>query len=327
MEYNLIFCIFIGLLSLIVINNIFELGIFNSIKKALFKIANYIVTSIGNYNVKRYVERIKREKFRPKKDNLFTKYNTVIENLIFDFNLPITLEGFNSLICLLFAILVILVLVFLRSVSLSSLVSIAIIIGLITFFTMQSRISRAQKIESIMDAEDLICPMAKEGVLIAIKKVLESEEYINRSIRHYFVQFVENCENHGYSFKSAMQILNRQLGPKFNNFAKKAIIFEYNERKGMAEIFNDIVDENAVLREINVRKNRVFKKMNRDFLIKTALVVIFVSYSMTFENIRNFMINDSIGRFINTMAVIAICLSFARLQTLQNDIGNVGGDV
>jgi len=28
-----------------------------------------------------------------------------------------------------------------------------------------------------MDAEDLICPLARDGVLVAIKKVLESDEY------------------------------------------------------------------------------------------------------------------------------------------------------
>jgi len=57
-----------------------------------------------------------------------------------------------------------------------------------------------------------------------------------------------------------MEILNRQLGPKFDNFAKKAVIFEYNERKGMADIFLDIVEENAALREINARKTESLKR-------------------------------------------------------------------
>jgi len=37
------------------------------------------------------------------------------------------------------------------------------------------------------------------------------------------------------------------VGAKFDNFAKKAVIFEYNERKGMADIFLDIVEENAAI--------------------------------------------------------------------------------
>jgi len=45
-----------------------------------------------------------------------------------------------------------------------------------------------------MDAEDLICPLARDGVLVAIKKVLESDEYINADIRPFFVQFVETAK-------------------------------------------------------------------------------------------------------------------------------------
>lgn len=43
----------------------------------------------------------------------------------------------------------------------------------------------------------------------------------------------------------------------------------------MADIFLDIVDENAVLREINSKKERIFRKMNRDFMFKTGIIVLF----------------------------------------------------
>lgn len=35
---------------------------------------------------------------------------------------------------------------------------------------MQSRAIQAERLENIMDAEDIICPLAREGVLVAIKK-------------------------------------------------------------------------------------------------------------------------------------------------------------
>lgn len=140
---------------------------------------------------------------------------------------------------------------------------------------MQSRAIQAERLENIMDAEDVICPLAREGVLVAIKKVMESDEYISPNLRPYFQQFIDNCDNNGYSFKQAITLLNRQLGPKFDNFTKKTVVFEYNERKGMADIFLDIVDENAVLREINSKKERIFRKMNRDFMFKTGIIVLF----------------------------------------------------
>jgi len=322
MLFNVLFSVAIGLVILYILNVVLDLRLLNDLKK----LVSYIVVSIANHNTKKYLERIKRSKIVKTNDNIISKYNRLVENIIFDYNLPLTLEGFNSFISILFAILVLIVVLFLKDITLSALVSISLLVGAITYFTMRSRNLKAAKIESIMDAEDLICPLARDGVLVAIKKVLESDEYINADIRPFFVQFVENCENYGYSFRRAMEILNRQLGPKFDNFAKKAVIFEYNERKGMADIFLDIVEENAALREINARKNRIFKKMNMNFIMKTALIVIFVAYSMTVPELRIFMLESTAGRFILTMTIVAICLSFARCQALQADIGSFGGD-
>jgi len=322
MDLNLLFSIGLGLVALVTLNIVLDLQMGSYIKYAFIG----VVDTLANRNTRAYVRRIKKSKIVRQKEGLIAKYNNIVENLIFDFNLPLTLEGFNSFICIVFAIMVLLVVLFLKNITLSAFVSISILVGVITFFTMQSRQIKSAKIEHIMDAEDILCPLAREGVLVAIKKVLESDEYLHNSIRPYFVQFVENYENHGYSFRRAMEVLNKQLGPKFDNFAKKAIIFEYNERKGMADVFLDIVDENAALREINARKNRIFKKMNMDFLIKTSLIVIFLLYCMTIKEIRDFLLNNDLGRFINTLAIVSICLGFARCQALQGDIGKFGGD-
>lgn len=322
MDLNLFFSIGFGVVVLITLNIVLDLQMASYIRYAFVGMVN----GLAKRNTRAYVKRIRRNKIIKQKDGLVSKYNNMVENLIFDFNLPMTLEGFNSFICILFAIMVLLIVVFLKNITLSAFVSISILVGAITFFTMQSRQTKSAKIEYIMDAEDILCPLAREGVLVAIKKVLESDEYLHKSIRPYFVQFVENYENHGYSFRRTMEVLNKQLGPKFDGFAKKAIIFEYNERKGMADVFLDIVDENAALREINARKNRIFKKMNMDFLIKTCLIVIFIMYSMTIKEIREFLLNNDIGRFINTLAIVSICLGFARCQALQGDIGKFGGD-
>jgi len=322
MDLNLLFSIGLGFVTLLTLNIVLDLQMAVYIKYAFIG----AVDRLANRNTRAYVKRVRRNKIVKQKDSIVTKYNNIVENLIFDFNLPLTLEGFNSFICIVFAVMVLLVVVFLKNITLSAFVSISILVGAITFFTMQSRQAKSAKIEYIMDAEDMLCPLAREGVLVAIKKVLETDEYLHKSIRPYFVQFVENYENHGYSFRRAMEVLNKQLGPKFDGFAKKAVIFEYNERKGMADVFLDIVDENAALREINARKNRIFKKMNMDFLIKTCLIVIFIMYCMTIREIRDFLINNDLGRFINTLAVVSICLGFARCQALQGDIGKFGGD-
>jgi len=46
---------------------------------------------------------------------------------------------------------------------------------------------------------------------------------------------------------------------------------------------------------------------------------------MTVPELRIFMLESTAGRFILTMTIVAICLSFARCQALQADIGSFGG--
>jgi len=155
---------------------------------------------------------------------------------------------------------------------------------------------------------------------------MQNDDFIHKSIRPYFAQFINNCENNGYSFKQAMELLNRQLGHKFDNFSKKAMIFEYNERKGMADIFMDVVDENAILREINIKKDKVFRKMNRDFLIKTLIIILFFLYALTIPDFKTAMMETAAGKVINTVLISVICLSFAKCQSLQGNLGTNGTD-
>ncbi|MFP4697777.1 MAG: hypothetical protein ACLFMO_03630 [Eubacteriales bacterium] len=321
----LLISITIGIAIFILINVIFEIKLFKGTSKFFLDLIDDLAEHLGKYNTKRYIERVKREKIVKQKENMFAKYNRLVEGIILDFNLPFTLESFTSVLCICFIIVVLIIVFFMKSVTLSVVIGISIFVGLLTIFVMQSKSIRAERLENIMDAEDLICPLARDGVLVAIKKVMETDEYISPNIRPFLQQFIDNCENNGYSFKQAIMLLNRQLGPKFDNFTKKAIVFEYNERKGMADIFLDIVDENAVLRELNIRKERMFRKMNRDFLLKTIIIVLFFIYALSVEEFRNFMIFNNFGKFINTVVISVICLSFAKCQALQGNLGT-GGD-
>ncbi|QNU67805.1 hypothetical protein EHE19_004915 [Ruminiclostridium herbifermentans] len=324
MNTTLLVSLMLGIVFFITINNIFDLKFFSGISKFILDIISTLAEHLGNYNTQRYIARVKREKIKKRNQNIFEKYNQLVEGFILDFNLPLTLESFTSLLCIAFAIMVLIVVMFMKSVTLSVMVTISIIIGIMTYFVMQSKAIKSQLLEDIMDAEDIICPLARDGVLVAIKKVMENDEYISPNIRPYFQQFIDNCENNGYSFKQAITLLNRQLGPKFDNFTKKAIVFEYNERKGMADIFLDIVDENAVLRDINLRKDRIFRKMNKDFIIKTALILLFFLYALSVTDFREFMLFNEFGKLINTAIISIICVSFARCQALQGSLINGG---
>ena len=316
----------LGLVAFVSINIIFNVQFFEGVKLFFLGALEDLFEGVGKRNAQRFIARRKREAIRKNKENIISKYNTAVETAIIDFNWPFTLESFTSALCVFFVLLVFAVLLFMKSLMLSVALTVSIFIVIITAFIMQSKSLKAAKLESIMDAEDIICPLAHEGVFVAIKKILESDEYISENIRPYFVQFINNCENNGYSFRQAMEILNKQLGPKFDNFAKKAIIFEYNERKGMADIFLDVVDDNAILREINRKKEKTFRKMNRDFMLKTLIIILFFLYALTIPEFKHFMIGTTGGKIINTILISVVCVSFARCQSLQGDLDIEGSD-
>lgn len=319
---SVIIAIVLGIVVFVILNAVLDLNIYSAVKLFFIKLFDEIAENLGQYNFKRRTARLKRESITVQKENIFVKYNRLVENVLVDFNLEkqFTLESFTSLLCILFAVIVLVATFFIQDVTISLLIAVSLLIGLFSYFSMQSRIIRVRRAEMISAAEDAICPMASEGVLVAIKKALDTEGYIHKSIRPYFYEFVDNCDVRGYSFRQAMTLLNRRLGPRFDNFAKKAIIFEYNERKGMADIFMDIVDENAVVREINTKKEAQFRKMNRDFILKTVIIVIFFIYALTITEFRNFILFSSVGQFINAITLNVICISFAMSQALQGSL-------
>lgn len=319
---ELVISVSAGLLFLRFISALLKVNIYSDIKSFLINLFNDLAENLGRYNFKRRTSRLKRENIVKQKENIFVKYNRLVENILVDFSWDkrLTLESFTSLLGILFAVLVITTTIFMKSVTFSLMIAVSLFIGLFTYFSMQTRIMRAHRDEVIADAEDAICPLARDGVLVAIKKAMENKEFIHHSLHPYFYEFIDNCETGGYSFRQAMNLLNRRLGTRFDNFAKKAIIFEYSERKGMADIFLDIVDENAVVREINTKKEEAFRKMNRDFFLKILIIVLFFLYALSVDGFRNFMLSSSMGKFINAVSLNAICISFAIGQGLQGSM-------
>ena len=312
--------IVMGAAVLISLNTLLGLNLFADILQGTTNLFAALWGNLEKYNRKRRSERIKRDNIVRRKEDLFVKYNRIIDNFLKSFNLAIPLETANSLIAIMFAIAVLVFTFFIGDVTVALILAVSIMIALLTWFSRESRVRRSALAEAIADAEDAICPLAREGVLVAINKVMETEEYIHKSIRPYFYEFIDNCETRGYSFRQAMEQLNRQLGSRFSNFAEKAIIFEYNERKGMADIFLDIVDENAVIREINAKKEDLFKRMNRDFLMKTLIIVLFFIYALSGREFYDFMMTTTTGKLINALCLNVICISFAWGQALQGSL-------
>jgi len=201
MNTTLIISFGIALVVFILVNVFFEIKFFDGLLTAILNKFGHVLDMIGDYNTSKYIERRKKQRIIKPKEGIISKYNNLVEGLISDLGLPMSLESFTSVLCVTFAVVVLLIVVFMKNVTLSIVIAVSVFIGVFTVFVMASKSVSAEKMESIMDAEDLICPLAKEGVLNAIKKVMESDEYISENIRPYFKQFITNCDDNGYSFK------------------------------------------------------------------------------------------------------------------------------
>ena len=310
----------VGSAVFIMCDSFLNIHFFTDIRLFFNELFESLWGQLEKYNRKRRSERIKRENIVRRREDAIVKYNRLVDDFLKSFNIEIPLETATSLIAIMFAIIVIVSSFFLREVTIAFIMAVSIMIAVFTWFSREARLRRALWAESIADAEDAICPLAREGVLLAIKRVMETEEYVHKDLRPYFREFIDNCELRGYSFRQSMNQLNRQLGSGFDNFAEKAIIFEYNERKGMADIFLDIVDENAILREVNSKKEDLFRKMNRDFLMKCLLIILFFIYALSVKEFRHFMTGTTAGLFINSICLNVMCVSFAWNQSLQSSL-------
>ncbi|MDR0958403.1 MAG: hypothetical protein LBM16_04265 [Clostridiales bacterium] len=315
-----IISILLGICTFILLSVFFEVNAAADALNFIISIADKISEHIGRSNAKKYAARLKRKNIVNDNNAVITKYNVFVESVIADFGWYLNIESFTSLIIILFFVCIVAFTMLANSIAISFLMTVSVITALFTYLSIHSRILRMRHAEAIAYAEDAICPIAREGVLVAIKKVMETDEYINKSIRPHFLEFIDNCELRGYSFAQAMTILNQRLGSRFDNFAKKAIVFEYNERKGMADIFLDIIDENAAIRNVNLKKEEAFRKMDRDFVLKTVIIAAFFIYALSVEDFRNFMLFTFQGKLINAICLNIICVSFAAGQILQRPL-------
>ena len=168
MNTDLAISLLLGAAAFAFFNAVFEVRFFEGVLTYFLDLIDTLAEQLGRYNTKRYVERIKKERIVRRKENIYSKYNRMAESLILDFNLPLTLESFTSLLCISFAITAMVTVLYMKSVTLSVMLTISVFIGLVTYFVMQSKAAKAEKLENIMEAEDIICPLARDGVLVAI---------------------------------------------------------------------------------------------------------------------------------------------------------------
>ena len=167
-----------------------------------------------------------------------------------------------------------------------------------------------KKEAEIMDAVDLLVSDVRGGIYNAILKYKES---FAPNIRPYFMGFLDDIQNKGYSFRQAMGILNDKLGYNFTDFAQKAIIYEEKADKTMEDIFSTIVETNRQRRTLRDINNKKFTELRTQFVVSFLLILGYAFFSTLFDPfIFSFLTTNYFGKImlVADIVVVAFVLSY-----------------
>ena len=167
-----------------------------------------------------------------------------------------------------------------------------------------------QRESEIMDAVDLLVSDIRGGIYNAILRYKDS---FHPNIRPFFLSFIDDIQNKGYSFKQAMGILNDRLGPNFTDFAQKAVLYEDKADETMEDIFSSIIETNRQRRTLRYINNIKFNELRTQFIVSFLLIIGYGVFSALLDPfILEFLTQNAFGKclLIGDIVVIAFVLSY-----------------
>lgn len=177
-----------------------------------------------------------------------------------------------------------------------------------------SRIERREN--DIMLAIELFVPEIQNGVMVTI---VSHRDNIAESIRPEFESFIQNVEDRGYAFEPAMLILANDLGAIFQEFAKKACIYEREGNSESLELFTGIIELNHVRRNLRTLNRQAFFELRVQFMVSIGIVAgYFVFITTTDAFSRNFFFVNPFGKLVLIGLIVTVLGVLARLSMLKS---------
>lgn len=196
-------------------------------------------------------------------------------------------------------------------------IAIGPIVTIGVFCTMYTRANVAHdtRIESVIEAENVICNNIKVGVVVAVR---ESLDVIPKSVRPQFKDFIDNVEQKNYHIKTALLELNMRLGSVADDFIKKCIVFEMEEEHGIAGMFQDIVEINNINMEMRTEMKRKFEEVRSEFIIGAGMIFSFLAGVLViYPTVRDFYLKTAIGNIVIALDVLLIIAEFVFITYLR----------
>lgn len=190
-----------------------------------------------------------------------------------------------------------------------------ITIGAICVMYTRANVAHDERIEAIIEAENIICNNIKGGVVVAVKS---SIDVIPKQVRDDFRNFIDNVEQKNYHIKVALQELNLRLGSISDDFIKKCIVFELEEEHGIAGMFGDVVEVNNIRMEMRTEMKRRFEEVKHEFIIGATMIFLFLlGVIAIYKDIAYFYFQTGIGQVIIAIDALLLLTEFVYLTYLR----------
>lgn len=265
-----------------------------------------------------YIRNIQMERIGKGSKGVAKTYRELIQNVIISMKLDgITVENFTTFFGIFGVISWIGFSTAFDSLFIGALVAIPSIFAVIALVLSATKNSVRANDNRVMDSLDIICPTIENSVFSAITSNMNA---FDNKIKIHYKNFVHDISSRDMSLREAITELNRKLGPRFDEFARKAILFHDAGEEGMNEIFMDVVEMNSYTRSINAKADIVFQQTNFNMLASGLIVVGFIWYAYNNPMTSDIMRNTLIGRLATAVSIAMIIMMYAVGQITQMSI-------
>lgn len=306
----------LAILCIMLLVQISGLPIIVLIKKFLSKIAK-IIGKVVNKKEEKYHRDIAIGKITEKRAS-YKLYNFLSE-LIIDLNLTdsgITPYELLYITCFIVTVVVAVICKLLfGSYFMTIFMDPIAIVGVFAVMYTKANIAHDQRIENVIEAENIICNNIKVGVVVAIR---DSLNVIPKEVRPYFKDFVDNIEQKNYHIRTALLELNANLGSIADDFIKKCIVFEMEEERGISGMFQDIVEVNNIRMEMRTEMKRRFEEVKTDFIVGASMIFVFMAGVLAvYPDVRNWYFTTGTGQVLIAIDILIIIMEFVFITFLR----------
>lgn len=179
----------------------------------------------------------------------------------------------------------------------------------------KANLEHDSRIESVIEAENIISNSISEGVIVAIR---DNIDVIPEKIRGSYIDFIDNINQNNYHTVKALRELNRDLGSVSDDFIRKCIVFNEEEEHGMDGMFQDVVEINNIRMENRNEMKRQFEIVTTNFIISTSMIVLFLAgVILLYDNVAKFYFTTLIGQIILSIDMLILVLEFVYITYLR----------